>query len=124
MAEIVSTERYQRGMFGTLTKWAFIAFNVLMLVWVVGGFNAVSNIAVHSDAERVGRAIGSAFGIASLLMLWMIGDVILGILVLVTRGNKVITQTVGSSFGLVPSYNGEGFNKVDELIAQFQSQQS
>ncbi|MCK1542009.1 hypothetical protein IVB12_08505 [Bradyrhizobium sp. 179] len=126
MASIVRTEKYQRGTFGTFIKWAFIAFNVLMLIWIIGGFHAASTIEVHSNAERAGRAIGSAIGVASLLTLWMVGDVILGILVLFTRGTKVVTeQTIGSasSFASFTSASDNSFSKADELIAQFKCQQ-
>src|SRR5206468_2959196 len=94
MTTIVRTEKYQRGTFGTLIKWAFIIFNVVMLVWILGGLHSVSNMEVHSNAERAGRAIGSAIGVASLLTLWVFGDIILGALVFFTRGQKVVTEQI------------------------------
>ncbi|MET4045342.1 hypothetical protein ABIC03_007074 [Bradyrhizobium sp. RT6a] len=124
MTTIVKTEKYQRGTFGTLIKWAFIIFNVVMLVWIVGGLHSVSTIEVHSNAERAGRAIGSAIGVASLLTLWVFGDIILGALVFFTRGQKVVTeQIVGHAFSAGSAGTlGEGnFGKADELIAQYKN---
>jgi|APCry1669192522_1035417.scaffolds.fasta_scaffold01145_6 hypothetical protein len=125
MATIVKTEKYQRGTFGTFIKWAFIAFNVIMLLWIVSGFSAVSNIEVHSTAESAGRAIGSAIGFASLLTLWVFGDIILGVLVLFTRGQKIIVEETsgGSSYSSVTASEGN-FSKADELIAQLKAQRS
>ena len=70
---------------GSLIKWLFIGFNVLMLVWLVVGFNAASNVGAVSEAEQAGRAIGTGIGIALILGLWVFGDIILGLLVLLTR---------------------------------------
>lgn len=95
MGQIIRVEKYQRGFFGKFFKYAFILFNVLMLVWVVGGFmNASGGFGkLSSDAERAGAAIGTAMGVGLLLTLWVIGDIILGLFVLFTRGKKVITET-------------------------------
>ena len=37
----------RRGVFGTLIKWLFILFNILMLFWVIGGIG-VTNDAISS----------------------------------------------------------------------------
>lgn len=96
MGQIIRVEKYQRGFFGKLFKYAFILFNVLMLFWVVGGFISASGGIgkLSSDAERAGAAIGTAMGIGLLLTLWVIGDIILGLFVMFTRGKKVITETI------------------------------
>lgn len=125
MSSIVKTERYQRGPFGTLIKWAFVGFNLIMLVWIVGGLQSASTIEVHSEAERAGRAIGSAIGVASLLTLWVFGDIILGVLVLFTRGHKVVTEeVVGRSISTWPAMpsGGGDFSNAGMLIDQLKSQ--
>ncbi|EHU01692.1 hypothetical protein CKS_0132 [Pantoea stewartii subsp. stewartii DC283] len=38
-----------------------------------------------SDAERAGAAIGAGLGVMAIGGIWVIGDIILGILVLFTR---------------------------------------
>jgi hypothetical protein len=125
MASVVRREKHERTAFGKLVKWAFIGFNILMVIWIFGGLTAVSNIEVHSRAEEVGRAIGSAIGVASLLTLWAVGDVILGFLVAFTRGDKVITEeVVGGGFASdVKAGKSDGnYSNADALIAQFKAQ--
>src|SRR4051812_31354537 len=92
MASVVRRETRERTALGKLIKWAFVAFNIAMIIWIVGGLTAASKIQVHSAGEQAGLAIGSAIGVASLLVLWAIGDIILGILVLFSRGDKIITE--------------------------------
>jgi hypothetical protein len=125
MTSTIRREKYERTAFGKLIKWAFIGFNVLMVIWIVGGISAVSNIEVHSSAEQAGRAIGSAFGIASLLTLWAIGDVILGILVAFTRGDKIITEEAVSGFAsdMTVGQSTGSYGNADALIAQFKAKE-
>ena len=77
----------KRSFMGKLFKWLFILFNILMVVWLVTGMNAASNVvsSAASEAERAGAAIGTGIGVAMLLGVWGIGDVVLGIFVLLTR---------------------------------------
>lgn len=80
----------KRSLIGRIFKWAFILFNLVMLIWVVGGAQ-VGNETISTasgSAEQTGAAIGSAMGIGILLVLWFIGDVILGLFVLFTRPSK------------------------------------
>lgn len=48
-----------------------------------GSGELVNNAA--SDAERAGAAIGAGLGVMAIGGIWVIGDIILGILVLFTR---------------------------------------
>jgi hypothetical protein len=124
MASVVRREKHERTAFGKLIKWAFIGFNILMVIWIVGGLGAASNIEVHSKAEEVGRAIGSAIGVASLLTLWAVGDVILGVLVALTRGDKVTTEeVVGDGFAsdVMAGKSDGNYSSADALIAQFKA---
>ena len=89
----VQREVSDRSFFGKLVKWLFIIFNVIMIIWLVAGFAAAGE-SVNSginEAERAGAAIGSTLGIGIILVFWAIGDVILGLLVLLTRRKKIIT---------------------------------
>src|SRR4051812_45616332 len=122
MASVVRRETRERSALGKLIKWIFIGFNIAMIIWIVGGLSAASKIEVHSASEHVGRVIGSAIGFASLLMLWAIGDIILGILVLFSRGDKIITEEIAGHFavsGQVAEQAAGNFAKADELIAHF-----
>ncbi|WP_026986542.1 hypothetical protein [Fodinicurvata fenggangensis] len=77
----------KRGFWGKLFKWGFIVFNVIMVVWLVGYWMELGEMTSGSvsDAERTGQAIGGTIGTGLLLVLWVMGDIILGFLVLFTR---------------------------------------
>lgn len=77
-----------RGLWGKLFKWAFIGWNVLMLMWFVGGMSAASSVPTHSDAEAAGRAIGTAIGATVIMWIWLSGAFWFGILVLLSRPNS------------------------------------
>ena len=87
---VIRKEISDRTMFGKIVKWIFVGFNVLMLVWIVGGMMGSAEQAPVGEAEEAGHAIGTAIGVGLLLVLWMIGDVIIGIVVLLTRRKKTI----------------------------------
>lgn len=75
----------RRGLFGQIFKLLFIGFNILMIVWIVSGLANIGALHPASEAEKVGHAIGATFGIGMLLSFWVMGDIILGMLVLFTR---------------------------------------
>lgn len=82
----VQLRKPKRGFFGKLIKWTFIGFNILMAIWLIGGMGAATDgMDAMSEAERAGAAIGTGIGVALILGIWMIGDVILGLFVLLTR---------------------------------------
>lgn len=80
----------KRGFFGKLFKWSLIGFNALMLAWLIGGSMAATEVAntATSEAEQAGAAIGTAIGVGMILVLWVIGDIILGLATLLTRPSK------------------------------------
>src|SRR5262249_54045330 len=92
MSTLIRTEKRQRSPLGQLIKWVFIAFNVFMLLWLVSGMHAVSQMTPHTDAGRVGHAIGAAVGFSMIISLWVSGALILGLFVLLTRGDTVIVE--------------------------------
>jgi hypothetical protein len=123
---IVRTEKRERSIVGQLVKWTFVGFNLLMLVWIFGGLHVVSKIQTHSAAEKLGSAIGTTIGVTLLLILWALGDLILGILVLVTRGNKTIVEESSPTFqarSLSAADEGSAFDleRVDQRIAELKA---
>lgn len=118
MSTVVRTERRQRSPWGEFIKWVFVAFNVLMLLWLISALNAVSQFTAPSDAARVGHALGSVIGISMVLGLWVIGDVILGAFVLLTRGNKVVVEETfaGERLGEGPGISPA---QADAMIARY-----
>lgn len=89
----VQREVSDRTAFGKLVKWVFIGFNVLMVIWMVTGMGAASEATTSAlnDAERAGAAIGTGIGFMMILLIWALGDVVLGLFVLFTRRKKLIT---------------------------------
>lgn len=94
MAQTIRTETRKRGFFGWIIKILFIAFNLLMLAWLFAGLDIGSEgiDATASEAERAGATIGATVAIGMILTFWVLGDIILGLLVLLTRGKKVIVE--------------------------------
>jgi hypothetical protein len=92
--KIVRTEKTVRGPFGKLVKWAFILFNIVMLCSVLAFCAHVGNVVNESasDAETAGAGIGGALGSGFLMMIWLVGDVVLGMFVLFTKGKKIVTE--------------------------------
>lgn len=76
-----------RSFFGKLIKLAFIAFNALMLIWLVAGMNAASEhvASASSEAQRAGAEIGTAIGASMVIGVWAAGAIVLGLFVLLTR---------------------------------------
>jgi hypothetical protein len=89
---VVRREVSDRTIFGKFVKWTFIAFNILMIFWVFAGFNVASETmqGTVNDAEKAGAAIGSTIGMGMIVILWALGDIILGMFVLFTRRKKII----------------------------------
>ena len=77
----------KRSLVGKLIKWTFILFNLLMLWWMFAGVGAGGEAinSAQNDAQQAGAAIGT--GIAAMMIggIWLVGDVVLGLLVLFTR---------------------------------------
>ena len=67
--------------------WEFILFNVLMAIWLIGGVASSAYVINNtiSNTERAGTLLGTGLGASIILTLWVIGDVILGLFVLLTR---------------------------------------
>ena len=83
----VQLRKPKRGFFGTLFKWIFILFNLLMVGWLISYFGSIGELAntTGSEAGKAGAAIGGAIGTGMILGIWAVGDVILGALVMFTR---------------------------------------
>ena len=96
MARVVKSEVRERGTFGKLIKWTFVLFNVVMPVWMLTTCASAGEIMnqAQTDAEQAGTAIGATVASGILLFIWLAGAVILGLLVLMTRGKKLIVEEV------------------------------
>ncbi len=95
MATTTRIETRKRGLFGKLLLLIFWLFNGLMALWLFGGLSSTGEMmsAATSEAERAGTAIGATIGLGMVIGIWMCGAVILGLLVLLTPGKTIITET-------------------------------
>ncbi|MEM1429082.1 MAG: hypothetical protein AAGG09_06470 [Pseudomonadota bacterium] len=80
----------RRGFFGTIFKWLFIGWNIIMVVWLFGYAGQVAELSNEATtaAERTGTEIGAGIGVAMILIVWALGTVIFGLLTLLTRPSK------------------------------------
>ena len=98
MAKVIRTTKRQRGIFGTIVWWLFLAWNGLMALWVFWAIKMTTDqVQVTSDAAaQAGTAIGGTIATGALLGLWLVGSLILGLVVALTRGKSVtVEETVG-----------------------------
>ena len=81
------SQEIKRTGFAKLVKWCFIAFNILMVLWVVSGLSNSGDVinSASSDAEQVGAVIGTGIGMMFIAGIWFFGFVIGGIMMLLTR---------------------------------------
>jgi hypothetical protein len=94
MTQMTRIERRKRGMFGWLFLILFWTFNLVMAVWVIAAINVIGSAPVLTEgAERAGAALGAVVGFGIILSTWLAGNAILGLFVLLTRGNKVVVET-------------------------------
>lgn len=74
--------------------WVLIAFNLIMLIWLVGGLASggdpcAGEVGDALEACRAGAAIGTGIGVALILTIWIVVGFILGMIWLVTgRGQR------------------------------------
>ena len=92
MAKVIRREVRKRGFFGWIFLLLFYAFNALMLWATLAGLYSVGQTTPDTPEGQVGAAIGATLGIGFLLAFWACGAVILGLLVIVTRGSKTIVE--------------------------------
>ncbi len=93
MAKILE-ERRLRGVGGTIAMALFWLFNALMLFWLISYYVSLGKHfdALDSSAAKAGAAIGTTLGTGIIFMWWLIGAVILGAIMLSTRGRKIIIE--------------------------------
>lgn len=94
MTQIVRTDVRKRGFFGKMVKALFIVFNILMIVWLFSYWVQAGNIINGASDHhfKTGAEIGTTLGTTFIVFFWALGDIILGLFVLLTRGKKLIIE--------------------------------
>jgi uncharacterized paraquat-inducible protein A len=78
--------KLKRGVFGKIIKWSFILFNILMLLWIMVGIGgSIEGIKMMNELEQAGVEIGTGLGAIMIMKVWVIGDIVFGLFVLLTR---------------------------------------
>lgn len=97
----------KRKKLGFLPDWrvftyVILAFNLLMLVWIISGAASAGGEAtdcgtLDQETCEAAEAVGTGIGVVILFVFWVLGDIILGILWLVTNRSKRTCPACGSS---------------------------
>ncbi|MBN9216491.1 MAG: hypothetical protein J0I79_00915 [Mesorhizobium sp.] len=83
--------RRRRGFFGWFFLLLFIGFNTLMLWTAEMGLGASDKLpGLSTNVFSLGIDLGAAIGVAAFVVFWALGFLLLGLLVYLTRGRKVI----------------------------------
>ncbi len=80
--------------------WVVVAFNVIMLIWIITGAASVSHSPCHDLSTQTctaAREVGGGIAVAALIALWVAGDVILGVIWMVTRPRGRVCPACGTN---------------------------
>lgn len=96
LTTIVRTEKRKRGFIGKSFLFLFWIFNGLMLWWLIAAIGTTSNgvATATSEASKAGAVIGSAIGMGLIMAVWAAGAIILGVIVALTPGKTIVTETM------------------------------
>ena len=87
------TARAPRGAFGQAVKWAFWIFQILMLAAALGNCSLVLPYLDSEDPEvAMGAGMFATLLGMSVFLLWPLGTVVLGALMWLTRGRKLVLE--------------------------------
>jgi hypothetical protein len=83
------TEIARRGFFGWLFLIVFWGFNLLMAGWLISYWHVLGQMQTAPN-EAAGHAIGSVIGTSIVVLFWVAGAVVFGLLAMLTRGRKTV----------------------------------
>ncbi|WP_424813728.1 hypothetical protein [Roseococcus sp. YIM B11640] len=85
--------RAPRSLFGRICYWAFIGFNLLMLVLSASNCAVVLPYIASEDPDvAMGAGMFGALLAAGIWTIWPLGFVVLGLLALLTRGRRLTLE--------------------------------
>ena len=85
----------RRGAFGWIGIALFWGYNALMAVWLLAGIGVIDARydTAASEAEQDAMAAGLAVGAGFIIVVWVMGAVVLGKLMLAMRGRTVSSRS-------------------------------
>ncbi len=80
----------KRSLMGKSVIYLLIAFNILMLLWLIFGLNITNESieTLETGVERASALVGKGLSSMIIIFMWLAGDVILVIIALATRPKK------------------------------------
>jgi hypothetical protein len=104
----------QSGLLGNAMRFLFFLFNVLMFIWLISYWIALSEQSAVTAAEKAGSALGGVLGTILLSVIWLAGAVLLSALSPVRRGPKIMALRL-TTLGPRRVRNEDGCSSVPEL---------
>jgi len=81
--------------------WVILAFNLIMLIWVISAIAANASTCSGLTGDTLANCklnnVGTGIGVTLLIVLWALGDIIFGVLWLVTRPRTRDCPVCGNS---------------------------
>ena len=69
--------------------WAFVIWNLLMLLWTVSFAGGIGDCAGEADWSltvcQIGRALGAGSGVPLIIAVWSVGFIVFGLIWLMSR---------------------------------------
>ena len=90
--QVTQIEKRRRGPFGWFVALLFYGFNAIMVVLMVLTWTGVGTVAEqgYDDVSVAAAGLAGFLSTVALFWFWLFGAIILGIMMLLTRGKKVI----------------------------------
>ena len=83
----VQLKKAKRTVVGKVVLWLFILFNIAMVAWIWStvGVSQEMMQATENEWEEAGTAVAAGLGTFVIVVVWVLGDIILGLPVIFTR---------------------------------------
>lgn len=105
MVGIMIEGKPNRSLVGSVFKWWFIIFNLLMVFWIFSIGSATDEAIDESESEfdEDVNAIGGGIAMTMVCGVWFIGAVIFGMLAMVTKPSGTVITTIAPQPEASPS---------------------
>ena len=77
----------KRGIFGKICISVFWIFQILMVLWIWAGISGNSE---QGHLDSTAGQVGTGIGVALIVIVWLVGTVIFGVIAMLTKGKTVI----------------------------------